>query len=101
MTAAASWPKTLLVPAAAARQWQTLREVLLVQVTPCATAPDVWHSRNPSDIKAACDACHTCPAIAPCGQYAEAAGESSAVWGGHDRTKAPHVRNLHERTHPE
>jgi hypothetical protein len=83
---AASWPRTLLVPADAARQWQTLREALLaVRGTPCAAAPDVWNSRNQSDIKAASDACHPCPAFTACDSYATAANEATGVWAGRDR----------------
>ena len=89
---AASWPKTLLVPADARRQWQALREALLaVQSTPCASDPDLWHSRNQSDIAAACDACHGCHAFTPCGAYADAAHEVIGVWSGRDRS-SPQTR---------
>jgi hypothetical protein len=97
---AASWPRTLLIPAVAASQWQALRVALAVREPPCASDPELWHSRNPGDIKAASDACRGCHALAPCGRYAQAADEVGAVWAGVDRTKAPRVRNLHhERTH--
>ena len=30
--------------------------------------------------------CHTCPVVTECGDYAKDAGETSAVWGGVNRT---------------
>ena len=30
--------------------------------------------------------CHTCPVVTKCGDYANQAGETSAVWGGVIRT---------------
>ncbi len=86
---AASWPRTLLIPPAAVSQWLALREALLSGSTPCADDPDVWHSRNPSDIAAASAACQTCHALAACAAYADAAHESSGVWAGHDRGLRP------------
>ena len=88
MTAAA-WPRTLLIPPAAVPLWLALHEALLVQVTPCAADAELWHSHNQSDIEAASDACHTCHALAPCGQYANAAGEVGGVWAGVDRGRRP------------
>ncbi len=85
---AASWPKTLLIPPGAVSQWLALREALLaVRGTPCASDPDLWHSRNPSDIAAACDACHRCPALQQCDAYASVASESLGVWAGVDRNR--------------
>jgi len=95
---AASWPRTLLVPADARRPWQELREALAVRSTPCAAAPELWHSRDPSDIAAASAACQTCHAFTPCGAYADAAGERLGVWAGRDRGRRPTPPDLKETT---
>lgn len=97
MTAAA-WPRTLEIPADARRQWRELREALAAQEPPCAAAPDVWHSRNLSDIKAACDACHGCHALTACDDYATAANEVVGVWAGVDRGLRPTPSRSKEAT---
>ncbi len=84
---AASWPRTLLIPAVAASQWQALRVALAVTGTPCASDPELWHSRDLNGIAAASDARRTCHAFTACGEYADAAGERLGVWAGVDRTK--------------
>lgn len=86
---AATWPKTLEIPADARRQWRELREALAEQTPPCAAAPDVWHSRNLSDTEAACAACDGCHAFTACDDYATAAGERAGVWAGVDRARPP------------
>ena len=93
----AAWPKTLEIPSGARRQWRALREALAVSEPPCAADPELWHSRRPDEIAAACDACHHCPALRACGAYATAAHEQLGVSAGHDRTPpraTAHARHL-------
>ncbi len=86
---AAIWPKVVVIPDGAVVQWRALREALAVREPPCADDADLWHSRDPSDIKAACEACRTCPALTACDDYATAADEVVGVWAGRDRERRP------------
>lgn len=87
MTAVVAWP-TFEIPSAAVPAWRRLTAALTDRVPPCAADAEVWHSRAADDIAAAADACQTCHALAPCGQYAVAANERSGVWAGHDRAQS-------------
>ncbi len=95
---AATWPKVVVIPPGARRQWQELREALAVREPPCASDAELWHSRDPSDIKAACDACLSCPAYDSCGAYATVAREVVGVWAGRDRGRRPTPSRPQETT---
>lgn len=75
-----------LVPETALPAWRRLQAALLVAtVPPCAVDPDTW--TEATDVAAAVDGCSVCPALGPCGEYADAADERFGVWAGWDRSK--------------
>lgn len=52
---------------------------------PCVAVPDLFTSASADDRASATELCGTCPALAACRTYAEAADERHHVWGGRDR----------------
>lgn len=55
------------------------------RATPCLTAPEAFTSDGPRERATAAQRCHACPVAHLCRTYADAAGETWHVWGGHDR----------------
>jgi hypothetical protein len=73
----------------------TLPDGVTLPVLPgalCADAPDpdLWYSAQPSRRAAAIRICRACPVIARCGQWADAAGVTSGIWGGRPYTPSWH-----------
>lgn len=69
------------------RMWVALIDAGQAVATPCrSTDPDLWHADHVEDRRTAADLCERCPLLDPCRQYADVAGETEGVWGGHDRT---------------
>lgn len=53
---------------------------------PCRDSGDLWFADDVDERAAAAELCVTCPALAACARYADAADERHGVWAGKDRT---------------
>lgn len=89
-----------LIPAHAVREWIALHDAIETagdHAIPCRIgSPDRWTSRSTKQTDTAAAACQRCPAITACAAYADAAPETSGVWGGHRRTTTrPHKKENH------
>jgi len=74
--------------------WDTFGRVLSAlaeqgRSTPCTTDPRPFVSDLAHERRAAARACHGCPALAECEEYAAAQPEGWWVWAGIDRTPTP------------
>lgn len=92
--------KRLEIPEHAADSWFRLMRILVDlqdagERVPCQQQPDRWWSDEPAEQHAAIAACMPCPALKPCGVYAQLAHEPG-VWGGSHRRertgRAPRAR---------
>ncbi len=81
-----AWPKVPPIPADALSQWRRLAAALIDREPCCSDDPELWFSRRPDEIEAACHRCLSCHAFVACRDYADAAHESLGVWGARDRT---------------
>lgn len=74
------------IPTGALDSWRTLRTAHADSTaTPCQADPGPWFADTPEARGLAAHACGSCPIVAPCRDYADAAGERCGVWGGQDR----------------
>lgn len=59
----------------------------------CANNPDDWdHDAPLATRREAAEACQWCPALGPCGRFAEANRERTGIWAGVDRAGRPTTR---------
>lgn len=79
--------RTWVIPDNARATWLYLASLARDTHTPCHRDPERWFSHRSDDIDTAKLACHGCPILAACREYADLADERHGVWGGVDRTR--------------